>query len=135
MHTKMPVVGDDQEFIRPEAKPSGEAGICFQEAAASKHELQNRDKAVMDCPAGGLLAVVEKTHPPVTHIDAEISLMSHQQNTRSMVHVAVVMDVDQKVVLHNLFLDPGMKDRNKVRYLEPYRLGYEDLDPKSLHVH
>src|SRR5436309_2156709 len=130
-----PVVGDNQQVVSAETKPSSKAGLVFQQAAALKCGLQNRDKAVVKAAGGGLFAVVEKTHSPVSHIDAEISLVSHEQNARSLVNVTVVVDIDKKVLLHNLSLDPGMKDRNELRHLRRRWFRCEELNSKSIYVH
>src|SRR5439155_16436874 len=130
-----PIVGDDEEFVSSETKPAVQAGFIFQKAAALKRGLQNRHKAVLSAAASGLLTIVNEAHPSVSHIDAEVSLMSDEQDTGSVMNVAVIVDVDEKMVPDNLSLNPGMKDGNELRHADRHQFGCEDLDPKPVYVH
>src|SRR5207249_126931 len=80
---KKAVVRDDLDFILPEANLAGESRFIFEERA--------RMNSGLDRIASRLFPVVEKTHPSISHIDAEVSFVSDEKYSGSVVDVAVVV--------------------------------------------
>lgn len=79
-----------------------------------------------------LLPVVEKPGFAVTHVDAEIAFMRDKQNAWTIMDVAVVMNVDQKVIVQYLFPYPFMKDRDEVSKRNRRRVVDKKFDPQSV---
>src|SRR6267143_1854039 len=84
---------------------------------------------------GRRLAAVQKSRQAISHVHTEVSLVCDQQDTGTVMNVAVIMDVDQKVVLHRLFLNPAVEDLNEVVQPDRRRIGHEEFDPKPMNFH
>ena len=75
------------------------------------------------------------TLPAITHVDAEVSLVGDEENARALVHVAVVMDIDQEVARQALLLDPLMKDRDEVFQPDGCGIVRVELDSEAMAFH
>ena len=84
---------------------------------------------------GRSLPVIQDAWAAVTGIDAEVSFVCDEENTRTLMDMAVVVDVDQQVSVKHLFLDPPMKDWNEVFEPDRYGICREKLDPESMNFH
>ena len=82
-----------------------------------------------------LLPEVRKPQFSFAHIRTEIALVSDKQDAGAMMDMAVVVDVDQLMVLHALLLNPGMKDRNEVFHADRCGIRREKLDTESVKFH
>src|SRR5262245_30845035 len=61
--------------------------------------------------------------------------MRDKQNARSVVKMAVIMNVDQEMIGQTLFLDPAVEDWNEIVNLDGSGIVDEKLDPQSMNVH
>jgi hypothetical protein len=73
-----------------------------------------------------------ESRPPVRQIQAEVSFVRHKQNTRPMMNVAVIVDVDQQVAGNGLLLNPAVEDRYE--FIDADRSGIrgKKLDPEAM---
>ena len=58
-------------------------------------------------------ATIVATVPPAGQIKAKIPLIAHEQNPLAVMNVTVIVDIDQKMLRHDLLLNPRMKHRNE----------------------
>src|SRR5687768_14898026 len=70
-----------------------------------------------------------------SHVRAEVSLVSHEQNPRAILDMAVVMDVHKQVSFNGLALNPRMENRNEILHADVGRFGREEFDAESMEFH
>src|SRR5262249_40980301 len=95
-----------------------------------KCRLQYRVESI---PA--VLAIVKQTHAAIAEIDAEVAFLSHQENSRTIVDMAVIVDVNQHVLFHGLLLDPATEHGNVIADVYCSGIFRENLDSDSLKIH
>src|SRR5262245_60689255 len=81
------------------------------------------------------LAVIDKSKPAVFHVHAEVPFVGHQQNAGSFMNMAVVVNIDQQMILHCLFLYPVMENRNEFLQRNCGEMGDEELDTEPMAFH
>src|SRR5262249_15952519 len=87
------IICDDQKFI--ESKTS--AGyIFFKQPAGLCRRSENCGNVLRRRKGSRSFAIVQKTWTPIRQIDADVAFMCDQENSRPFVHVAVVVNVNQK---------------------------------------
>ena len=97
--SQQPVVGDDEQFILEEPYAAFETRLGLDQRSSVKRSLQACAQRLFEVPAG-CLRKYDKPRISFSHIRAEIPLMSDQQDAGPVVDMAVVVDVDQLMLLH-----------------------------------
>ncbi|PYS02470.1 MAG: hypothetical protein DMG16_08920 [Acidobacteria bacterium] len=128
--SKETIIGDDEHFIGAKAQAGAQPGIVFKQAAALHSGFYDFGEGL-----DWLLAVVKETYSIVGPLYTEVALMRDEQNTRSIVNVTVIVDVDQKMVFNGLLLNPFMENGNEFRGLNPFAGNVEKFNPQPIQVH
>jgi hypothetical protein len=130
-----PVIGYDQQVIPGKTKFAGQTGLLFQKAAALNRCLQYRRKTLLRAASNGLLAIVEEAQPALRHVHAEITFVCHEKDAGPLIDMAVVVNVDEKVILDDLLLNPPVKNRYEVAQRNGRGGIRENLYAKSVQFH
>jgi hypothetical protein len=126
-----PIIRNHGKFFEVESQ----ARVFFQKTACLKRGSKDCCEVFNGGQGCRRFAVVHQAGPAITHIDAEVSLMSDEQNTRPVMYVAVIVNVDQQVGCESLLLNPAMEDRNESFELDGCGIANEKLDPNSMKFH
>ena len=106
------VIREDDEFI------GFESNLLFQKFARLNSRFDDRRQVIRRTSGRRSFAIVEKARPAFGAVQAEVAFVRDQENSGALMHVAVVVDVDQKVARNSLPLDPAVKDPDEVVQLD-----------------
>src|SRR5262245_52814600 len=126
-----PIIRDENEFVQVEMH----AGIFFSEPAGLQGRFQDRCDMLRWSERRWSLPVIQHARTAVACIDTEVCFVRNKKNAGSVLHVAVIVDVDQQVCGKTLLLDPAVKDGNKVLQRDGCEFSGEKLDPNSMQFH
>ncbi len=132
---QQPVISDDQQFIHEKSQPPRERGFLFKQCGALPHRLQGGVEVAFHARSGGLLAKIGQAEFPFSHIRAEVSFVRDEQNTRAILDMAVVVDIDEQVPFNRLPLDPRVENRDEVLHADRRRICRKEFDAESMEFH
>src|SRR5688572_15176859 len=131
---QQPVIGDEQQFVATKTRTIFQTGFRFDQRSRLQDSLKARAQRFFK-RSSRQLSKVDEPWNPFPHLRAEIAFMAHEQNPGPMMNMAVIVNVDQLMLLDSLLLNPGMEDRNKFPTFHSGGISRDELETKSGKFH
>ena len=128
------VIDEDFDVLPVKAEFPAEARFRFQTAARGQRRAGGLDQAVLIAAVENGLAVVANAQAIAGVVDAVVSLVSNQDDSRPCGNVGVIGNVDQQLIAVLTF-NPTVKDRDQRLEIGILGILYEEFHIHVLKLH